>query len=514
MTPAAVERGKKTAKHSKCAVFKIDRRGRFVYVDDLTEKFLASSCEELYGKSIKDYLDEKSMASLRRVLDSGKHYETFYRPLELVVVDAKKQLHLHTAVVSLNFVAGNPANYQVILIPETPSRREHIAVSTAVAPEITVMENLFEFMSKIVGTEVNWDSLAEILLEFHGVRQTAVYRFQNDTLHLLGSATRRPYSGTGIDLSLVTDDHLEVARAGQPFAKENPDPEMDSEFCAELTYPLAGGNACWGILRLIHSGENDTLAINAKTAAGFLGNVLYAFGGAEASTQFSSEDMSVYHQLLDHAERRLDTLMHIIDALSELPEPVSSEQFKTSVKALRNNHRLLQETVSCVSHLAVPAETNLSGAVDLNRVFRYLHDRLSLEFPDVPATLQNLNLPVVTGDETILRNILYCILNTSLQMRIPDTALEIDIQAEERDGKWHLYIFDNGYPVSEGYRQKIFRPCVDSCAVHADDNVGLRLAVAKALARRLGGDITLSDRGDAAKCFEMTFALIKEDRIA
>ncbi len=39
-----------------CAVFKIDLRGRFVYIDDETEELLGLTREELFGKSIYEFI--------------------------------------------------------------------------------------------------------------------------------------------------------------------------------------------------------------------------------------------------------------------------------------------------------------------------------------------------------------------------------------------------------------------------------------------------------------------------
>ena len=44
----------------RCAVCKIDLKGRFVYIDERTEHLLGLTKEDLFGKNIIEFLDEPS----------------------------------------------------------------------------------------------------------------------------------------------------------------------------------------------------------------------------------------------------------------------------------------------------------------------------------------------------------------------------------------------------------------------------------------------------------------------
>jgi len=100
-----------------CAVFKIDLKGRFVYIDDETEELLGSPREELFGKSIYEFISTDSHLVLDKILGHHKRYESFYESLPLKIKDREGRFRDQDAVITLNFIGGNPVNYQLILIP-------------------------------------------------------------------------------------------------------------------------------------------------------------------------------------------------------------------------------------------------------------------------------------------------------------------------------------------------------------------------------------------------------------
>ena len=100
-----------------CAVFKIDLKGRFVYIDDEVEELLGATLEELFGKSINEYISSQSRQLLDALLNCHNRYESFYDSLALDVKLQDSDYHRFDAVVTLNFIGGNPVNYQVILLP-------------------------------------------------------------------------------------------------------------------------------------------------------------------------------------------------------------------------------------------------------------------------------------------------------------------------------------------------------------------------------------------------------------
>ncbi len=98
----------------RCAVCKIDLKGRFVYVDERIEALLGQSKDELFGRSITGFVDSRTASLIASLLEERNHYETFYEHARFTIVNARGEPANVHAVVSLNFIAGNPANFQMI----------------------------------------------------------------------------------------------------------------------------------------------------------------------------------------------------------------------------------------------------------------------------------------------------------------------------------------------------------------------------------------------------------------
>jgi PAS domain-containing protein len=99
----------------RCAVCKIDLKGRFVYIDDACEKLLGQTTETLFGKSILSHLDADSQELISYMLCQRNHYETFYDTAEIVIVTGNNSTVPARAVITLNYINGNPVNYQLIV---------------------------------------------------------------------------------------------------------------------------------------------------------------------------------------------------------------------------------------------------------------------------------------------------------------------------------------------------------------------------------------------------------------
>ncbi|MEK7774298.1 MAG: PAS domain-containing protein [Candidatus Zixiibacteriota bacterium] len=99
----------------RCAVCKIDMKGRFVYIDEAFEKLLGQTTETLFGKSILSHLDADSQELISYMLSQRNHYETFYDTCEIVIVTGAQATVPARAVITLNYINGNPVNYQLIV---------------------------------------------------------------------------------------------------------------------------------------------------------------------------------------------------------------------------------------------------------------------------------------------------------------------------------------------------------------------------------------------------------------
>lgn len=181
MTPIADS----SAKIKRCAVCKIDFKGRFVYVDDGVAQLLGHSKEELFGKSFLDFIEADEQPTVARILYQRNHFETFFESLRLSLIDRASHQIRATIVVSLNFIAGNPVNFQIIIDVEEPSK-----LDTSVHREDISFQQL---ASELIATgPTNYTSEAVHLLHrYAGIRRNLIYELAADRIDLFCSSDER-----------------------------------------------------------------------------------------------------------------------------------------------------------------------------------------------------------------------------------------------------------------------------------------------------------------------------------
>ncbi len=181
MTPIADS----SAKIKRCAVCKIDFKGRFVYVDDGVAQLLGFSKEELFGKSFLDFIEAAEQPTVARILYQRNHFETFFESLRLGLIDRGSKQISATIVVSLNFIAGNPVNFQIIIDVEEPSRMD----SSVHREDISFQQ----LTSELIATgPANYTSDAVHLLHrYAGIRRNLIYELTGEQIDLFCSSDER-----------------------------------------------------------------------------------------------------------------------------------------------------------------------------------------------------------------------------------------------------------------------------------------------------------------------------------
>ena len=197
----------------RCAVCKIDLRGRFVVVDSLTEKLLGHAREDLFGKSVLDYLDRPSKALIEQILAERNHYETHYDYAPLTLLTKSGRTTDVDATISLCFNGGNPVNYQLILKPQNQTTYQPSGPQAGLAVE--------EFIRQCVELEpVNrLESLVELMRKYTTAEQVTVYLIADDTLEPLACAASGDSDGTGLNrIAEPTELHHRVVQTGEAYA--------------------------------------------------------------------------------------------------------------------------------------------------------------------------------------------------------------------------------------------------------------------------------------------------------
>ena len=165
----------------RCAVCKIDLKGRFAFID---EEFLALtgySYEELLGKPASGILEPASRDLITRLISGRSHYEAVFDSAPLSLIRKNKQTLGVSAIMFLNFSGGNPVNFQLILSTQPIPQR-------VIAPAAD--DNLLtEFIKKLAALDTtnDWQGILNALLKLSSAGQAGWYGFDNG--HLVPMAT-------------------------------------------------------------------------------------------------------------------------------------------------------------------------------------------------------------------------------------------------------------------------------------------------------------------------------------
>lgn len=96
--------------------------------------------------------------------------------------------------------------------------------------------------------------------------------------------------------------------------------------------------------------------------------------------------------------------------------------------------------------------------VDLARVVAEVVADLDGQLDGI--SVQVGELPVVAGDEGLLRSLLQHLLSNAAKFRSPDRPPEIAVTASRIGTGWRIAVVDNGIGIPEAQREQVFEPMV------------------------------------------------------
>ena len=293
MNRETAAKGTEGEKSRRCAVIKIDFNCRFVYIDEYAERLFGLPSENLFGQSIKDVLEEESYTLLLSVLPSQNHYESFFEATRLTLIDARGDRHELDIIISLNFIAGNPANYQIIFSP----LNENAPVDKDVSEFNEIPHLLVSYIS-LIKNNVDWQKLCGLFMAVEDILQSGIYRFHYDDLELLAQNYHKAPSGIRTDFGKADTNLLNAAVKNSPYiesklvnAKKNDDSTAID--IVDAGFPLTHNGQCWGLLRIIYKDVLPETKDRLNEIAAFLGTALYMYAVELSVPHFEAESVSV-----------------------------------------------------------------------------------------------------------------------------------------------------------------------------------------------------------------------------
>ncbi len=313
MTVTTVDRKQTTKESKRCPVLKIDLKGQFVNVDDLTSELLGLPPENLFGRNIKEFLDKDSYRGLVQIIQYGNRFDACYEAIELLIIDNNKKQQKLNAIVSLNFIAGNPSNYQIILLKSNRFANG----SDNVAESSLTVKRLFELSSDFARNS-DWKKLAELLIKNLNINQIGIYKYDDATLSLLADASKQK-SKNQVDLSLTDENHLQAIADNQQTCS----PKINNKE-SEYSYPLKFNNSCWGLLRCIVKDELCELEGELALIAGYIGPVfgIYIRGNSQNEDKVAESQTNFFEilKLFGCTAISFDTDGNILSSYSDFPD--------------------------------------------------------------------------------------------------------------------------------------------------------------------------------------------------
>lgn len=246
----------------RCAVCKIDLKGRFVFVDDASELLFGHTKEDLFGKYFIDFVDESDKDIISLILHKRNHYESFFDSTHVHIFGHDRKLIEAAVVISLNFIAGNPVNFQIIINTETPEER--IAVPPTDPTDIdSIYADLLECES--LG---DWKRICPMISDLSQASWVLLYRLTHGVLEPLVCKSLTEPEALGFTVAPeLTSLHKWVADNNEEYSFIDHDMvrfaiERDGVAPNEYVTTLSLGPTDAYLLRLIFSETSDTQGVH------------------------------------------------------------------------------------------------------------------------------------------------------------------------------------------------------------------------------------------------------------
>jgi signal transduction histidine kinase len=142
-------------------------------------------------------------------------------------------------------------------------------------------------------------------------------------------------------------------------------------------------------------------------------------------------------------------------------------------------------------------------AVDCNRLVTDVIALLQPEIEARGASIQVGELPSVRGEAALLGGLFTNLLTNALKYG-PRSGGVISVTAEREPAQWRITIDDDGPPIPEDERARIFEPFRRGRRERRARGAGLGLTICRRIVERHGGRIGVAARPDGGNRFYFT----------
>ncbi len=229
----------------RCAVCKIDLKGRFVYVDGEVEKLFGFPREELFGKPIQDFVCNNSRQAIEHLFSQRNNYEICYNTLNLSFKNADNNTVKVSTVVSLNLISGNPVNYILIFT----SFEDELCEPENISNNNEYSDNLKALLQ--IGKDVDISKNLEHICSFTNTKHICMYFINGEKLELRYIVD---HDERDFDIPEPVVLHHKVAETGETYDFTNS--EID-DFLKEYICRLQVSESEYVLLRFMYDNNLD-----------------------------------------------------------------------------------------------------------------------------------------------------------------------------------------------------------------------------------------------------------------
>ncbi|KUL22121.1 histidine kinase [Actinoplanes awajinensis subsp. mycoplanecinus] len=176
--------------------------------------------------------------------------------------------------------------------------------------------------------------------------------------------------------------------------------------------------------------------------------------------------------------------------------------------ALRAVERMQQLVQALLSYARAGHAPCQPGEVDLNDVVEQVTAdlRTLIESGQADVGVQG-RLPVITGDHTLIRQLLQNLVDNAIKYRHPDRRPRIRISCSAEPDGWHIVVTDNGMGIPAEHRARIF-DMFAQVDPESRKGHGIGLSTCLRIVERHGGTIELDDAPGGGTAVRLRMPLV------
>lgn len=142
--------------------------------------------------------------------------------------------------------------------------------------------------------------------------------------------------------------------------------------------------------------------------------------------------------------------------------------------------------------------------IDINEIVNEIKILHSKQIHDLNATINNEELPIISGIKTPVRQVFQNLIGNALKYSKKDIPPYISIQYEKKEKEWLFSIADNGIGIEPQFHEKIFAIFQRLHNKDEYSGTGIGLAITKKIVENLGGKIWLESAINKGTTFYFT----------